>query len=72
MEEETIIREIKSLYQSYLERYGKSSLRVSNKEFNLWITNKLIEQDGRIIKLETRQKLLCAIITGLLLKVVIL
>lgn len=71
MKEENIITEIKTLYESYLERHGKSSLRVSNKEFNLWIANKLIEQDGRIIRLETRQKLLFIIITGLLLKVVI-
>lgn len=68
---EKAVNEMKELYVKFLERNGSSSLRVSNKEFNLWIAKKLIEQDGEIIKLKTRQGLLYLIVTGLLIKMIV-
>lgn len=67
---EKAVNEMKELYNKFLERNGQSSLRISNKEFNLWIAKKLMEQDGEIIKLKTRQGLLYLITTGLLLKLI--
>lgn len=68
---EHAVQEMKELYNKFLERNGQSSLRVSNKEFNLWIAKKLIEQDGKIIELKTRQMLLYLLVTGLIVKVII-
>ena len=52
------IKEIKKLSKEFRERNGNSSLRIPNKDFNLWLVNKLLEQDGRIGKLEIKSKML--------------
>lgn len=54
--DETILNEVRSIAEAFKKRNGNSSLRISNKDFNLWIINELINQRGRIIKVETRQK----------------
>lgn len=61
---EQAVEEMKKLKEEYLKRNGESALRISNKEFNLWIVNKLQDQDGRICRLEGTVKLLGAFITG--------
>lgn len=68
---ENAVNEMKELYQKFLEKNGSSSLRITNKEFNLWIAKTLIEQDGKIIALKTRQMLLYAIVTGLMIKMIV-
>lgn len=54
--DETILNEVRGIAEAFKKRNGNSSLRISNKDFNLWIINELINQRGRIIKVETRQK----------------
>jgi len=51
------IKEIKELSKEFKERNGNSSLRIPNKDFNLWLVQKLLEQDGRLIKVETKIKM---------------
>lgn len=65
------VDEMKGLYKKFLATNGNSSLRISNKEFNLWIVKTLIEQDGRIIRLESTVKLLVVILGGLVIKVMV-
>ena len=52
------ISEIKELAIEFKAQNGNSSLRIPNKDFNLWIVNKMLEQDGRISNVETRQKMI--------------
>lgn len=67
------VTEIKDLYKKFLSTNGNSSLRVSNKEFNLWIVKELLGQNGRIGKLEAKLNLLylltTAIIAGVSIKI---
>ena len=51
------VDEIKQLAIEFKEQNGNSSLRIPNKDFNLWIVKKLLDQDGRIGKVETKQKM---------------
>ena len=57
---ENAVREIKELGILYKNKNGNASLRVSNKDFNLWMVKELIAQRGRISALEARQKLILA------------
>lgn len=57
------INEIKKLAKEFREKNGNSSLRIPNKDFNLWIVNKLLDQDGRITKIETKQKAFILLVT---------
>lgn len=52
------ISEIKELAIEFKAQNGNSSLRIPNKDFNLWLVNKMLEQDGRINSVETRQKMI--------------
>ncbi len=52
------INEIKELAKSFKERNGNSSLRIPNKDLNLWMVYWMIKQDGRIGKIETKNKML--------------
>lgn len=52
------IAEIKNLAIEFKAQNGNSSLRIPNKDFNLWIVKKMLEQDGRIGAIETRQKMI--------------
>ena len=52
------ISEIKELAIEFKAQNGNSSLRIPNKDFNLWIVNKMLEQDSRIGNVETKQKML--------------
>lgn len=63
------VEDMKTLYKKFLSTNGNSSLRISNKEFNLWIVKKLLEQDGRLGKVEVKQNLLYLLTTGIILGV---
>ena len=52
------VKEVKQLAIDFKAQNGNSSLRISNKDFNLWIIQKLLEQDGRIGSVEVRQKMI--------------
>lgn len=52
------IDEIKQLAIDFKAQNGNSSLRLPNKDINLWIVKKMLEQDGRIGNVETKQKML--------------
>ncbi len=52
------INEIKELARSFKERNGNSSLRIPNKDLNLWMVNWMIKQEGRLGKIETKTKML--------------
>lgn len=52
------IDEIKQLAIEFKAQNGNSSLRISNKDFNLWIVKHLLEQSSRIDRVETKQKML--------------
>ena len=57
------ISEIKKLAKEFREKNGNSSLRIPNKDFNLWIVNKMLEQDGRISKIEAKQMAFIVLVT---------
>lgn len=62
---EDILKEIKQLSDDFKSRNGNAALKITNKDFNLWIVKKLLEQDGRINKLEAVQKTAIKIGVGL-------
>jgi hypothetical protein len=65
------IKEIKKLANEFKAQNGNSSLKIPNKDFNLWIVNKLIQQDGRVNRLEATTKILSALLCGILIKITI-
>ena len=65
------IKEIKSLAEDFRSRNGNSSLRIPNKDFNLWLVNSMIAQNGRIGKLESTTKILLMLFCGLMVKVIV-
>jgi len=69
---ESAVNEMKDLYQNYINKNGSSSLRVSNKEINLWIVKTLLQQEKTVVELKTRQMLLYVLVTGLILKIIII
>ena len=52
------IAEVKQLAIDFKAQNGNSSLRIPDKHFNLWIVQKMLEQDGRIGQVETRQRMI--------------
>ena len=65
------IKEIKSLAKDFRSRNGNSSLRIPNKDMNLWMINQFIKQNGRIGKLESTTKILLMLFCGLMVKVIV-
>ena len=65
------IKELVQFAKEFKERNGNSSLRIPNKDFNLWLVNSMIRQNGRIGKLEVTTKVLLTLFCGLLIKVLI-
>jgi len=57
---EAAVDEIKNLAKEFKNRNGNSSLRISNKDFNLWLVKKMLDNDKRLTVVETRQKLFMA------------
>jgi len=53
-----IIKEAKITSKEFKNKNGNSSLRISNKEMLLWLIGKQVEQDERILKTETKLKML--------------
>ena len=53
-----IIKEAKTTSKEFKNKNGNSSLRISNKEMLLWLIGKQVDQDNRILKLETKIKML--------------
>jgi len=53
-----IIKEAKITSKEFKSKNGNSSLRISNKEMLLWLIGKQVEQDERILKTETKLKML--------------
>ena len=52
------ISEIKNLSISFRAQNGDSSLRIPNKDFNLWMVQEMLNQRGRLDCVETRQKMI--------------
>lgn len=50
------VQEAVAITNEFKERNGDTALRISNKSFNLWIIKTLLEQNGRITKVETKQQ----------------
>ena len=65
------IKEIRNLATEFKKRNGNSSLRIPNKDFNLWLVNSMIRQNGRIGKLEVTTKVLLTLFCGLVIKIII-
>ena len=65
------VKEVVKFAEDFKKRNGNSSLRIPNKDFNLWLVNSMIRQNGRIGKLEVTTKVLLMLFCGLLVKVVI-
>ena len=58
-----VVKEIKQLSEDFKKRNGNSSLRIPNKDMNLWMINWMIKQDGRITSIESKQKAFVLLIT---------
>lgn len=59
---EEVVKEVKKLAVDFKKRNGNAFIKIPNKDFNLWLINKLTEQDGKIKVLEAKQKMLIWII----------
>lgn len=57
-----VVKEVKKLAGDFKKRNGNAFIKIPNKDFNLWLINKLTEQDGKIKVLEAKQKMLIWII----------
>ena len=57
------INEIKQLAKEFRERNGNTALRIPNKNFNLWMVNKFLDQDMRISRVEAKQYAIILAIT---------
>lgn len=53
-----IIKEARITSKEFKAENGNSSLRISNKDMLLWLIGKQVDQDNRILKLETKIKML--------------
>ena len=53
-----IIKEAKTTSKEFKNQNGNTSLRISNKDMLLWLIGKQVDQDNRILKLETKIKML--------------
>ena len=65
------IKEVVSFAKDFRNRNGNSSLRIPNKDMNLWMINQFIKQNGRIGKLESTTKILLMLFCGLMVKVIV-
>jgi hypothetical protein len=66
------VKEVMQFAKEFKNRNGSSSLRIPNKDFNLWLVNSMIRQNGRIGKLEVTTKVLLTLFCGLAIKIIIL
>lgn len=55
---EEAIADVKKLKEQYKNRNGDSSLRIPNKDMNLWMIGKLLDYGDRISKVEAKVKML--------------
>jgi len=55
---EEAIKEIKELKKLFYERNGNSSLRIPNKDFNLWIVGQLIDMKKDVASNKAKIKML--------------
>ena len=53
-----IIKEAKGTSAEFKNQNGNTSLRISNKDLLIWLAGKQVEQDDRILTLESKVKLL--------------
>ncbi len=58
---EEVINEIKKFAQEFKSKNGNAKLP-PNKDMNLWMIKWMVEQDRRITKVETTQKILLCFI----------
>lgn len=65
------VKEVVQFAKEFRERNGHSSLRIPNKDFNLWLVNSMIRQNGRIGKLEVTTKVLLTLFCGLVIKIIV-
>jgi len=65
------VDEVKKLAKEFKAENGNSSLRIPNKDFNLWLVNSMIQQNGRIGKLEATTKILAVLFCGIVIKLLI-
>ena len=65
------VKEVVRFAEDFKKRNGNSSLRIPNKDFNLWLVNSMIRQNGRIGKLEVQTKVLLTLFCGLVIKILV-
>lgn len=53
-----IIKEATITSEEFKRQNGNTSLRISNKDMLLWLAGKQVEQDERILTLESKVKML--------------
>ncbi|MFX1588579.1 MAG: hypothetical protein ACFFC1_10515 [Promethearchaeota archaeon] len=56
--EEVVKKEIRALASEFRKRNGNAFIKIPNKDFNLWLVSKMLEEDGRITKNDTRIRML--------------
>ena len=55
---DNILDEIKDVALAVKREHNGKVTRLSNKDMNLWIVTKFMDYEGRLAKVETRQKML--------------
>lgn len=68
---EDALKESKTLVKDFMGKNGNSSLRIPNKDMNLWMMNEMIRQNSRIGKLEVTTKVLLTLFCGIAIKLII-
>lgn len=66
------IQEIKALSEEYRSKNESNKIPVTNKDFNLWIVSQLMEQGNVISALRSKVYILCMIVTGIIIRMLII
>jgi hypothetical protein len=59
---ESEVKKVIQLSKEFNKRNGNKKIRITKEQFNLWVIDKMMDQDVRIAKLEAKQKMLIWII----------
>ena len=59
---ESEVKKVIQLSKEFNKRNGNKKIKITKEEFNLWVIDKMMDQDVRIAKLEAKQKMLIWII----------
>lgn len=63
---EKAIEEVKKVSKEFKNKNGNKYIKITNKDFNLWIVKTLMEDKARISKLEGKQSLICKTLIGII------